>query len=1093
MNTMIESSDIHIDSAQNSTITNEAENIITNSQDDMNDNKIHSSILNQTSNNDDNSDSDSDSDIMMFLQETYNSKTDPQEDEDRKAPIVLGIDLGTTNSCISIWRNNNCEIIPDEYGNKTVPSYVAYTNINRYVGIDAKKQKDINPENVFYEVKRLIGRNYYDKDVSNAQEMLSYKIVKGEGSSIGLQSSVMNDRIFTPEEISAVILTKLKKMAETYLKREIEDVVITVPAKFNDTQRQATKNAATIAGLNCLRVFHEPTAAALAYGMMERSQHMTNQSQQKNNQKSKSNSDSDSDSASGEEGMTIMIYDFGGGTLDVSLVDVVDGSFDVMGFAGNSYFGGKDFDDRLMTFCITKFTRQYFRNGGFDTKAVPRISLQRLRTQCEQAKKILSTNTAAFIAVEQFYGEKDLFVKIKRSQFEDLCRDLFILCMHPIDELLTECGFQDVDIDEVILVGGMTRIPHIRKMLNDRFRDPKGHTRVNCSINPDEAISVGAAIQGHMIATQSDAFEKNLRLMDVTPLTIGVEVMGGLMDIVVERNTPIPCEVSRLYTTDTDDIESVIIKVYEGERSLTEFNTKIGEFELCNIPKYPRGIPEIEITIKIDSNGIVTVTAVEEETKERNEITVNSNKGGLSSEQISRLVEESREQEMMDEVHRIKKGCHYELHDLCSNVISNINNKEFKLTERDITTINDDVENIRAWLAEKRYDDRSIDEYEDALDKMKRKYGVLIIHGKVEKNDGIKASDSHLNATTIYGADEDEMEEDLVQAFEKVKKEETGIDDGMTDTEASELKELRANLYELCENIMGILHSGQLKIEKKNKIGLEEIINDILIWYSSCSKPTKVDYIDKIDEINRLCDDLVSEYDKDGKDLFVTNEVFSENEKPSEKLEKLCMTVISMADRNLILGDKARINLLCVKANRLVDMITRYSVKKEMESKGKSFEDIGEGENDDSKDKRKEYLSLSIEEFEEKCANLIDEFNEACNAVYNTASAFNIKKHQVVPSVTQIVDYKDIKKDSVVKNQMSNNSNEENRGTSILDIMRWKQNQMMDQLIEDHIADDNRSDDQSDNRSDNQSDDKLDENDKNSESRLTDKHRDFIN
>jgi heat shock protein 1/8 len=1059
----------------------------------------HVSTPDMSDNNDDISESDSesesDSDVMEFLQDTYDSKA-VVEEEDTKAPIVLGIDLGTTNSCISVWRNNNCEIIPDEYGNKTVPSYVAYTNVNRYVGIDAKKQKDINTENVFYEVKRLIGRNYYDKDVSNAQEMLSYSIVKHNGTGIGLQSNVMNNKIFSPEEISAVILSKLKRMAEKYLKREVEDVVITVPAKFNDTQRQATKNAATIAGLNCLRVFHEPTAAALAYGMMERSMHKSEIVQKKKTDKHDSDSDSDSssDSDSEIEGMTIMVYDFGGGTLDVSIVDVVDGSFDVMGFAGNSYFGGKDFDDRLMTFCITKFTRQYYKKGGFDTKAVPRISLQKLRTQCEQAKKILSTNTAAFIAVESFYGDKDLFVKIKRSQFEDLCRDLFILCMYSVDEILAECGFEDTDIDEVILVGGMTRMPHIRKMLNDRFRDPKGDTRVNCSINPDEAISVGAAIQGHMIATQSDAFEKNLRLMDVTPLTLGVEVMGGIMDIVVERNTPIPCEVSRLYSTDTDEVESVNIKVYEGERRLTEFNTKIGEFELCNIPKYPRGIPEIEITFKIDSNGIVTVTAQEEETKERNEITVNSNKAGLNSDQIAQLVEESRDQEMMDEVHRVKKGCHYELHDLCSNVISNINNEEFKLTERDVKTISEDVENIRAWLAEKRYDDRSIDEYEEALDKMKRKYGVLIIHGKVEKNDGIKAADSHINATTVYGAEDDEMEEELVQAFEKVKNEEVGIDDGMTDTEAAELKELRSNLYELCETMMGILHSGHLHIETQNKEGLEEIINDILIWYSSCNKPTRNDYVDKIDEINRLCDELCEEYDKEGKELFVANDVFSENERPSEKLEKLCLTVLSMSERNLILGDKARINLLCVKARRNVDMVARYAVKKEVEGRGDKFEDNDDETSDDStylsKEKRTEYLSLSDEQFEERCAELIDEFNEACNAVYNTASAFNIKKHQVVPTVTNVVDYKDIKEDSVVKNQFDAPVSEENRGTSVLDIIRWKQNQMMDQLIEDQIAEE---DDSGDNQDEEAVKIDTEKEETDTDFRHTDKHREFIN
>jgi len=561
-----------------------------------------------------------------------------------------------------------------------------------------------------------------------------------------------------------------------------------------------------------------------------------------------------------------------------------------------------------MTFCITKFTRQYYRKGEFNKNAIPRVGLQKLRTQCEQAKKILSTNTDAIIAVQSFYGEKDLFVKIKRSEFEKLCTDYFIICMHPIDVILKDCGMEDIDIDEVILVGGMTKVPYIREMLNNRFRDPSGNTRVNCSINPDEAISVGAAIQGYMISTQSDAFEKNMRLMDVTSLTLGVEVMGGIMDIVVDRNTPIPLEVSRFYSTDTDEVDSVLIKVYEGERSLTSYNTQIGEFELCNIPIYPRGIPEIEIIFKIDANGIVTVTAIEEENKEKNEITVNSNKCGLNSDQILQLISESKEHEDMDEIHRVKKGCHYELQDLCANVEVNIANKEFKLTKRDIKTITEDIDNVKEWLVEESYDDRTINEYEDALHNMKKKYGVLILHGKFEKNDGLKAADSTLNATTVYGKEGDEIEEDMVQAFEKVENEEAGVEDGMTDLEISELKELRSSLYDLCETINGIINSGQVNIEKENRNGLENIITDILLWWSSCSKPTKNDYVSKIDKINKLCDDLVEKYDKKGKELFEINKMYSENEKNSDKLEKLCMTVASMITNNQIIGNKAKIN-----------------------------------------------------------------------------------------------------------------------------------------------------------------------------------------
>lgn len=983
------------------------------------------------------SDSDTESSedsIMEFLEETHDSKAEPEK---IKEDLVLGIDLGTTNSCISVWRGGKCEIIPDEYGNKTVPSYVAYSNVNKYVGLDAKRQKDINVENVFYEVKRLMGRDFYDKSVADAVEMLSYSIVKTD-IGVGIQSTVQGDRIFSPEEISSMILVKLKKIAEVYLKRPVEDVVITVPAQFNDTQRQATRNAATIAGLNCLRVFHEPTAAALAYGMMERSLHKT----AKVDNASQSDASEDSDNA-----ITIMVYDFGGGTLDVSIMDVDDGCFNVMGSAGISYFGGLDFDNRIMSFAIAKFSMQYYKHKNALDGKISRLSMQKLRNQSEQAKKILSSTLSAVIAVPDFHEGHDLFVKIKRSEFDMYCRDLYIICMEPVDAILKECGLQDIEIDEVIMVGGMTRVPHIREMLSNRFRNSDGDTRVNCSINPDEAISVGAAIQGHMIATQSDAFGQNLSLMDVTPLTLGVEVMGGIMDIVVDRNTVIPCEVSKLYSTDTDDVTSVSIKVYEGERTLTMHNTLIGEFELYNIPKYPRGIPEIEITFKIDSNGIVTVSACEDENKEKNEITVNSNKGGLSQDQIAELVAESEEQEMADEIHRVKKGSHYELCDLCANVITNINNSEFKLTKRDISTITEDIENVRAWLDEKNYYDREIKDYEDALHNMKKKYGVLILHGKIDRNKNIKAAGTELNATTVYGNEEDEIEEEMMQAFEKVQDEDAGVDDGMTDIDKSELKELRTSLYDLCESVMGIIHSGQMQISDENKVGVDNIVSDIMIWWSSCTKPTKTDYVSKIDEINKLCDDIVDEYERDGKKMFKVDDMYSETEKYSEKLEKLCSIVLTMAKARQLQGDRARITLLATKATRNIDMILKYDLHNQ------GVDVHGKSEDGDSDD---DFLNLSEEEFQDMCSELLDEFNDACNSVHNTASGIHIQKRSIVPQVKATVDYTEYAEDDVVKNKIDTNK-EEGGGTRIIDIMRRRMNEEIDRNIHEQIQDENRS------------------------------------
>lgn len=1125
-------------------------NHVCNSINNINNNNTINNInnINNTLNS---TESDDDS-IMDYINDNSTSilmeKTDDDlmREEDMNKPIVLGIDLGTTNSCISIWRNNTCEIIPDEYGNKTIPSYVSYTNISKYVGHEAKKQKDINVENVFYEVKRLIGRSYDEKAVQDCLKFLSYKVIENDRGCVSLQSTIQDNKIFTPEEISSQVLMKLKDMAQKYLKRDVKDVVITVPAHFNDSQRQATKDAASIAGLNCIRMFHEPTAAALAYGMLDRSinkaynshnkcdydinnvcnstitsksniddkidvdinvdvdvkdaikeddikdnikddtitivememnniinsnsnsdinEYEDSENDNSEDDISEDNSEDDNSGYDDQKGMLILVYDFGGGTLDVSLIEVYDGMFEVLCSSGISHLGGVDFDNRLMNYCIAAFIRQHYK--GTDKQLEPdkisRLSMQRLRTQCESVKKVLSTNVTDRIAIENFHDDKDMFVKINRNDFENLCRDLFLLCLYPVDEILSECGKSETDIDDVILVGGMTRMPYIREMLNNKFRLPNGKTKVNCSINPDEAVSVGAAIQGYILANRDDPFSNSVTLTDITPLSLGVEVIGGVMDTIIKRNSMIPDEKTKFYTTDTDNIDSVLIKIFEGERTMTDQNYKIGEFELDKIPLQQRGMPEIEITFSIDINGIVKVSAIEREVNEVKSITVNTNKNGLKPHQLAALIEEAIEQETMDEIDRVKKFSYYEMDDLCANIINNINNKEFKLTQRDITTITDDIKQVKLWLKEKTYKERELEEFDDALQKMKQKYGVLILQGKLE-NDKVKAIADYMDATTLYGKNDDEEEEELRQAFEKVEKEELGIE-GMSDSEIIEIKDLRDALMELCKNVCSIINSGRMNIDKIHKQEILNYIDDIMMWYYSHEKPTKIDYRDKIDYVNAICDEIVEKYESDGKDLFLKGELNKNTDTNSQRLEKLCLTLITMIENNQLCGSKASLVLL---KNKIKHILKYVYTKGEISSNKSNVSNVSNNTininniniNNTNNINNTDNINEDVnnphdieEEFQNKCDSYIKEVNDICDKIYNNLQGISLRSGPVVSLSTNHItnDTPKIVTDEFKINYHKNDilrDPEQKHGLTILELLRMKQNEEMVEAID---------------------------------------------
>jgi len=759
--------------------------------------------------------SDDDS-VLMYLE----NKED-ELNESYKENIILGIDLGTTNSCISIWKNNKCIVIPDENGNTTIPSYVSYTNVSKYVGHEAKNMKDINTNNVFYEVKRIIGLQYKDTFVQECKNMLSYDIKENERGGISLLSTVRNNKDFLPEEISASVLKKLKDMATTYLGQEVKDVVITVPAHFNETQRQSTKDASLIAGLNCVRMINEPTAAAMAYGI--------------------NNSDKEK---------LILVYDFGGGTLDISIIDMYNGIFQVIGSSGISHFGGVDFDNRLMTLCMTKFTRQY-NITDFSPSNLSRLKLQELRKQCERTKKILSTEFNASIMIENFYLDKDLIFKINRNDFENACRDYFLLSMVSVDELLKECEKTVNDIDEVILVGGMTRVPHIREMLCNKFTKNK----VNCSINPDEVVSMGASIQGYILSGKDDVFSNSITLLDVTPLSLGVEIIGGIMDILIKRNTMIPCEKTKLYTTDTDNMESVLIKIFEGERVLTQHNYKIGEFELNELPISQKGCLEIEICFSVDLNGMVSVSAREKTSGNQKSIVINTNKNNLSKGQLTSLINEALEQEALDEIIKIKKLSHFEILDLCSNIIEN-----------DASLEQDpEIIYIKKWLQE----NRTVEEYEEMLTNIKNKYGISILVDKKVKTE-VKPNSSHIEATTLYCRENDEEEEELRQEYEKVN----------VSSSSPELNDMKNTLFDLCKTVNNIINSEQNNFSEEHKKEILDTIDDTLLWYHSKDNISLNEYKEKINNINMLCDLIVSKY-----------EVFTDI-LPSDKLEKMCLQIL---------------------------------------------------------------------------------------------------------------------------------------------------------------------------------------------------------
>lgn len=784
-----------------------------------------------------------------------------KNDESMADDNVVGIDLGTRFSCVSFWRNKRFEIIPDQFGNRTIPSIVAFYRSAKLVGHNALSMKDVNPKNTIYDIKRILGRRMDDPIIEQTKKLIPYELIDDQSQYHNIlvqldknDMSINNKIVFRPEEICAYILAEIKKMAENYLKSKVSKAVITVPAYFNDAQRQATLDSAKIAGLDVLKIINEPTAAALAYGLGNRKW-------------------------SKKSGGNVIIYDLGAGTLDVSLMNISNGVFRTLAVGGNGHLGGEDIDYLLMNHILLEFQKQ----NKIKELKINKLAQLKLKNSVENAKKILSTVEKAVVCVDDFYNGMKLYHTISRDLFEMVCNELFIMCIKPLSDVLESANLGKDDIDDVILVGGSTRIPKIQKLILEFFKSTN-IKNLTSSLNPDEVVSAGASIYGYIMTHKEDPFSENLVLLDITPLSLGVETLQKQMTVIIPRNTVIPVKKTKIFSTDTDNQDTVTIKIYEGERKLTKNNFHVGTFDLVGFKKGPRGYPTIKITFHIDINGILQVTAHEKKSDIQNTIKITSTwgaKGRLSKTDIDNIISEAVKNQEIDNMYSLKIALAHKINSICNAILVNLKDDAYALTKIDKKKIRMDVKNNLDWLKNKELADLPLDELEKRQDRLSKNYAPLVVQVN-KNNDQFRDSYSGINVAEIHGDDEENL-----QIYEKIQ-----IPNDPSEYEKEEIRALKKTISDLGKNILSVVNNPISKFSEEDIIAMTDYIESVQIWLYTTSANTTIEFVAKINEVNKVTEEMMKKYED--KKIFEKNENFNIR----DELQLTCLTLNSSIRSN---------------------------------------------------------------------------------------------------------------------------------------------------------------------------------------------------